>query len=98
MGRIETADGLRAAIDRLARSLHEGRGGETGGRAATHAMANLAEGIQGLVQHVRSEQRMMREWAEAQTKQQARLNTLLERLSGAMEKQRSGGNGDRSKP
>lgn len=93
LGDIETAEDLRAAIDRLARSLHEGKAGETGSRAANQAMSNLAEGIQGLVQHVRSEQKMMREWAESQTKQQARMNALLERLSGAVEKERNNGNG-----
>ena len=96
VGRIETTDDLRRAIDRLAQTVQEGRGGEQGSRAATHAMANLAEGIQGLVQHVRSEQKMMREWAEAQTKQQARLNSLLDRLSGAVERER--GHGDRPNP
>ena len=98
LGRIETAEDLRAAIDRLARSIHEGKTGEPGSRAGTQAMANLAEGIQGLVQHVRSEQKMMREWAESQTKQQARLNTLLERLSGAVDKEQSSDNAERPKP
>lgn len=93
LGDIETAEDLRAAIDRLARSLQDGKSGETGSRAANQAMSNLAEGIQGLVQHVRSEQKMMREWAESQTKQQARMNALLERLSGAVEKERNNGNG-----
>ncbi|MEM1047558.1 MAG: flagellar motor protein MotA [Pseudomonadota bacterium] len=95
---LGSSEDLREAINRLARSVQEGRGGETNGRAATHAMANLAEGIQGLVQHVRSEQKMMREWAEAQTKQQARMNTLLERLSGAVENDRSAGHGNRPHP
>jgi len=98
MSGIETTEDLRAAIDRLSRSLHEGKSGESGGRAATHAMANLAEGIQGLVQHVRSEQKMMREWAESQTRQQARMTQLLERLSGTMDRERNNRNGDSKKP
>lgn len=97
MARIETADDLRMAIDRLARSLHEVRG-EGGGRAQTHAMANLAEGIQGLVQHVRSEQKMMREWAETQTRQQARVAKLLEQLSGASDRPEAGNDADRPNP
>ena len=36
-----------------------------GGRASTAAMANLAEGIQGMVQHMRKEQQMVRDWMEA---------------------------------
>lgn len=97
IGTIESTDDLRAAIDRLAKIFQEGKTAEGGGgRSANIAMANLAEGIQGLVQHVRSEQKMMREWAESQTKQQARVNTLLERLSGAVDKERINENGDRS--
>lgn len=97
IGTIESTDDLRAAIDRLAKAFQDGKPAEGGGgRSANIAMANLAEGIQGLVQHVRSEQKMMREWAESQTKQQARVNTLLERLSGAVDKERINENGDRS--
>ena len=40
--------------------------------ATTAAMANLAEAIQGLVQHMRGEQQMIRDWAEAQADQQQR--------------------------
>ena len=47
-------------------------------------MANLADGIQGLIQHVRSEQQMMRDWADNQTKQQRKIELLLERLNRAM--------------
>ena len=40
--------------------------GASNNRAATQALSNLAEGIQGLVQHMRSEQQMIRDWVEAQ--------------------------------
>ena len=40
--------------------------GGANNRAATQALANLAEGIQGLVQHMRAEQQMIRDWVEAQ--------------------------------
>ena len=53
----------------------------TGGRAATQAMANLAEGIQGLVQHMRAEQQMIRDWVEAQAAREKELKQVLERLS-----------------
>ena len=39
-------------------------------------MANLAEAIQGLVQHMRSEQQMIRDWAD----EQAKLNRDLRRF------------------
>ena len=36
-------------------------------------MANLAEGIQGLVQHMRAEQQMIRDWVEAQAAREKEL-------------------------
>ena len=51
-----------------------------GGRNATAAMAQLAEGIQGLVQHMRSEQQMIRDWVEAQASRERELKQVLDRL------------------
>jgi hypothetical protein len=67
---------LTLALDKLTAALHDG----TGGRAATQAMANLAEGIQGLVQHMRAEQQMIRDWVEAQAAREKELKQILERL------------------
>lgn len=55
-------------------------------RASTTAMANLAEGIQGLVKHMRSEQQMIREWVESQAEQQREIRKLLERLASEAER------------
>ena len=55
-------------------------------RASTTAMANLAEGIQGLVKHMRSEQQMIREWVESQAEQQREIRKLLERLASESER------------
>ena len=44
-------------------------------------MANLAEGIQGLVQHMRAEQQMIRDWVEAQAAREKELKQILERLA-----------------
>ncbi|MDR3421922.1 MAG: flagellar motor protein MotA [Xanthobacteraceae bacterium] len=64
-------------IERLRQSV-----GEAGsGKATTAAMANLAEAIQGLVQHMRAEQQMIREWADAQAKMNGDIRRLLETLS-----------------
>ncbi|MBL8588714.1 MAG: flagellar motor protein MotA [Methylobacteriaceae bacterium] len=52
-----------------------------GGAQQATAMANLAEGIQGLVQHMRSEQQMIRDWVEAQAAQQREIRALLDRLA-----------------
>ncbi|HUG62910.1 MAG TPA: flagellar motor protein MotA [Methylomirabilota bacterium] len=74
---------LRIAVDRLARMVQEGGGA---GRSSSQALANLAEGIQGLVQHMRAEQQMIRSWAEGQGEQQKEIRRLLELLTGAVDR------------
>jgi uncharacterized protein with von Willebrand factor type A (vWA) domain len=71
------APDLAAALNRLTAAVNEG----AGGRAATQAMANLAEGIQGLVQHMRAEQQMIRDWVEAQAAREKELKQVLDRLT-----------------
>src|SRR4051812_17304497 len=66
---------LALALNRLAAAVNEGSG-----KAATQAMANLAEGVQGLVQHMRAEQQMIRDWVEAQAARERELKQVLERL------------------
>ena len=73
---------IRSSVERLARIVQEGGGG----RASTAAMANLAEGIQGMVQHMRKEQQMVRDWMEAQSTQQQALQETLKRLVNATER------------
>src|SRR5436189_73942 len=46
----------------------------------TTAMANLAEAIQGLVHHMRSEQQMIRDWVDSQAQQHREVRRLLEIL------------------
>jgi hypothetical protein len=70
---------LAAAIERLGRQLGEGSGGSS--RATTQAMAHLAEGIQSLVQHMRTEQQLLREWVEAQADQQREIKHLLGKIA-----------------
>ncbi|MFB9952510.1 flagellar motor protein MotA [Rhizobium puerariae] len=45
------------------------------------AMANLAEGIQGLVKNMRNEQQMLRDWIEAQQEEAKAMRRTLDRLS-----------------
>jgi len=73
---------LHAAVERLRASLEEGGAG----RGTTAAMANLAEAIQGLVAHMRTEQQMIREWADGQGEQNREIRKLLERLARQPEK------------
>lgn len=50
-------------------------------KAATNAMANLAEAIQGLVGHMRDEQQLIRDWVNGQSVQQEEVRKLLERIA-----------------
>jgi hypothetical protein len=69
---------MRSAIEKLKEAVSE-----TGSnRAATAAMANLAEAIHGLVSHMRTEQQMIRDWADSQAAQGREMNRLLERIAG----------------
>jgi hypothetical protein len=45
------------------------------------AMANLAEGIQGLVKNMRNEQQMLRDWIEAQQEESKSMRRTLDRLT-----------------
>jgi hypothetical protein len=64
---------VRNAMDQLRAVI-----AETGSSKATNAMANLAEAIQGLVHHMRQEQQMIRNWADAQSEQNGEIRRLLE--------------------
>lgn len=60
---------------------------ESGGNQRTNAaLGSLAEGIQGLVKSMRSEQQMMRDWADAQAKEQKAVRETLVKLSDAVTK------------
>lgn len=72
---------LRAALEKIA-----GANDVAGARAATQAMASLAEGVQALVQHMRSEQQMIRNWVEQQAEQNREVKRALERLAAEKEK------------
>ena len=67
---------LAAAIARLEKSL-EGAGGDR----SSKAMVNLAASLQELVQHMRGEQQMLRDWVEAQAERQNDVKDLLEKLT-----------------
>ncbi len=81
---IELEDRLSTyAVD----ASHEARplvDAEAAGSAA--AIASLAEGVQGLVHHMRQEQQQIRDWVEAQAATQRELKVALDRLCERMEK------------
>ena len=65
---------MRGAIEKLRDAVEQ-----TGsGKQASVAMANLAEAIQGLVHHMRTEQQMIRDWVDGQAEQQREIKRLLE--------------------
>ncbi len=67
---------ITAAIGKLERVVED-----SGGQRATSAMVKLAESLQSLVQHMRNEQQMLRDWVEAQADQQNDIRELLKRLA-----------------
>lgn len=73
---------LQHAMERLRAVVEEGGSS----RSTTAAMANLAEAIQGLVAHMRTEQQMIREWADGQGEQNREIKKLLERIARQPEK------------
>jgi hypothetical protein len=66
---------LRAALDKIATTADQSHA-----RATSIAMANLADGIQSLVQHMRSEQQLIRDWVEAQAEQSQEIKTVLKQI------------------
>ena len=65
---------VRSAVERLREAVDQ-----TGsGKAASAAMANLAEAIQGLVHHMRTEQQMIRDRVDGQAETQREIEKLLE--------------------
>ena len=65
---------VRSAIERLREAVDQAGAG----KSASAAMANLAEAIQGLVHHMRTEQQMIRDWVDSQAEQQREIKKLLE--------------------
>lgn len=68
---------LRALSEQLVKITQEGGGNQR----STAAMASLAEGIQGLVRNMRTEQQMLRDWIEAQQEESKLLRKTLDQLS-----------------
>lgn len=71
---------LVVAIERLERTMTE-----AGSQRVTTAMAHLAESLQGLVTHMRSEQALLKQMIEVQGAQQQELRRVVDRLDQSME-------------
>jgi len=68
---------VRSAIERLREAVDQAGAG----KSASAAMANLAEAIQGLVHHMRTEQQMIRDWVDSQAEQHREIRRLLELMT-----------------
>ncbi|PHP66121.1 flagellar motor protein MotA [Zhengella mangrovi] len=77
-----SSDEIREMAESL-RRLQESGGSS---QRVTAAMANLAEGVAGLVKSMRAEQQMMRDWVEAQATEQKAMHQTLQRVAEALEK------------
>ena len=78
----ESADDIRNHLEQLTRNMQQGDGSQR----ATAAMASLAEGIQGLVQHMRTDQQNVKAHLDLQAKQQKQLTTLMVKLDKFFER------------
>jgi hypothetical protein len=86
---------LVEAMAKLERTLTE-----SGSQRVTSAVSQLAESLQGLVTHMRSEQALMKQMIEVQTGQQEELRRIVDRLDQTLDtydatepEPRSGGRG-----
>jgi len=81
-----SAENIGAQLESLTRKLQDG----SGNQRATAAMATLAEGIQGLVQHMRTDQQILRDQMSRQQDQQAQMNEMLKRISAFFDRAAKG--------
>jgi hypothetical protein len=65
---------MRNAIERLRTAVTEAGGN----KAASAAMANLAEAVNGLVQQMRVEQQTIRDWVDSQAERHREIKNLLQ--------------------
>ncbi len=79
--RLEGNPNIRAALEKISTGADQSHQ-----RASSQAMANLADGIQALVQHMRAEQQQIRDWVEAQAEQNGEIKSLLRRLASEPER------------
>jgi len=79
-------EAIQRSIEHLSQVVSQNavKGGGEPGEASTNAtaaMASLAEGVQALVQHMRTEQQLIRDWVESQAEQQADIKRTLDALA-----------------
>ncbi|MFK7901576.1 MAG: MotA/TolQ/ExbB proton channel family protein [Nitratireductor sp.] len=73
-------------MDKFSKTVEQGGGNPR----ATAAMASLAESIQGMVQHMRADQKALQQKLDAQEKQNKELSVTLKKLSDFFDKAAKG--------
>ncbi|HUF45646.1 MAG TPA: hypothetical protein VMN43_09885, partial [Aestuariivirgaceae bacterium] len=79
---------IEKSVERINHTLDEAladpgyAGGEDGG-ASAESLERLAGAVEGLVQQMREEQKIVRQWAHAQSEQQSEIRRLLARTGAA---------------
>ncbi|MBD8556204.1 MotA/TolQ/ExbB proton channel family protein [Rhizobium sp. CFBP 8762] len=73
-------DSLRLLSEQIAHIAGDG----SASQRTTAAMATLADGIQGLVKNMRSEQQMLRDWIEAQQEEAKAMRRTMDRLTAQL--------------
>ncbi len=79
----ESSEDIRR-LSETVQSMAQSGGGIN--QRSTAAMANLAEGIQGLVKNMRNEQQMLRDWIEAQQAESRAMRETLDNLASKISK------------
>lgn len=79
------ASGSSEQFEVIAQELHRIVEASGSGNASVTAMAQLAEGIQGVVRNMRNEQQMLRDWIEAQQEESVELRRTLQKLTDKLE-------------
>jgi len=79
---------IQKSIESINHTLDEaladpGDGGQSGAGNNGDSLTRLAGAVEGLVQQMREEQKIVRQWAHAQSEQQSEIRRLLARAGGA---------------
>ena len=74
---------LRSGMERIGRTLETSIQASQGGNSA-EAMEQLATAVHGLVQQMREEQKVVRQWAQQQSEQNAEIKRMLARVGGGV--------------
>ncbi|MGQ0486186.1 MAG: flagellar motor protein MotA [Hyphomicrobiales bacterium] len=73
---------LQRGLDKIGATLEGVKGGNGAGPGDQQAIEQLADAVAGLVQQMREEQKMVRQWAQSQQVQQNEIQRLLIRATG----------------